>query len=84
MRDWETFFFVCGVVTHTERFCHKSIDNRSEGRVKEWGSWLCATQCREVGQGVSKWLRDEDDIGWTERVGRENNYPTFLDEILGD
>lgn len=71
------FCFACGLVTHTERFCRKSLDTRSEGGVQEWGSWLRAQTRRGAGQGGSKWLREEDDVGWTERIGRENNCPTF-------
>lgn len=34
------FCFLCGLATHTERFCRRSLDNRGEGVVKEWGAWL--------------------------------------------
>lgn len=57
------FCFACGLVTHTERFCRKSIDSRSEGGSQEWGSWLRAPPRRGAGQGGSKWLREEGDDG---------------------
>lgn len=39
---------------------------------------------RGGGQGGSKWLREEDDVGWTERIGRENNCPIFQGGKSGD
>lgn len=39
---------------------------------------------RGASQGGSKWIREEDDIGWTERVGRENNWPIFQGDNSGD
>lgn len=78
------FCFKCGLVTHTERFCRKSLDIRSEGGVQEWGSWLRAPPRRGAGQGNSKWLREEDDVGWAERVGRGTNCPIVSGENSGD
>lgn len=49
------FCFACGLVTHTERFCRKSIDYRSDGGNKEWGVWLRAPVRKGSGQGSSKW-----------------------------
>lgn len=69
------FCFACGLVTHTERFCRRSIDVISEDGTWEWGSWLRAPTRRGAEQGGSKWLRAEDDAGWAERIGRENNLP---------
>lgn len=78
------FCFACGLVTHTERFCRRSIDLRSEEGTREWGSWLRAPARRGAGQGGSKWLRSEDDAGWAERIGRENNLPQFSGVKLGN
>lgn len=78
------FCFACGLVTHTERFCRKFIDIRSEGGAQEWGSWLRAQSRRGASQGCSKWIREEDDVGWTERVGRGNNWPIFQGDNSGD
>ncbi|KAL1834917.1 hypothetical protein ACET3Z_004568 [Daucus carota] len=55
----------------------QSLDARGEGATQEWGSWLRAPPRRGVVQGGSKWLREEDDVGWAERVGRGNNCPIF-------
>lgn len=78
------FCFVCGLVTHTERFCRKTLDARNDGAVQEWGVWLRAPPRRGGGQGSSKWLREEDDAGWEERIGRGNNYPTYPGGKSGD
>ncbi|KAL8135008.1 hypothetical protein AgCh_009873 [Apium graveolens] len=55
------FCFVCGHVTHTERFCRQNLDNRGEESLKEWGGWLRGLPRRIVNQNRSKWLRDEND-----------------------
>lgn len=78
------FCFACDLVTHTERFCRKSLDARSEGATQEWGSWLPAPPRQDAGEGGSKWLREEDDVGWAERVGRGNNCPIFSGGKSGD
>lgn len=36
------FCFVCGLMTHTERFFRRNIDSRSEDSQKDWGGWLRA------------------------------------------
>lgn len=51
------FCFTCGLLSHTERFCRRFIDKRSDDMEKDWGSWL----------------RDENDLEWESRVGRCNN-----------
>lgn len=63
------FYFACGLVIHTELFCRRTIDNIGEGGVREWGSWLRAPSHCGVGQGSSKWLRNEDDVDWTVKFG---------------
>lgn len=55
------FCFSCGLVTHTERFCRRSLDRRGEELSKKWGNWLKAPPRRAVGQAKSKWLREEGD-----------------------
>lgn len=74
------FCFKCGSVSHTERFCRKFLDRKDEDGTKEWGSWLRAPPRRAAGQGRSKWLRDEGDIDWAAKVGKDNNYPVFSEE----
>lgn len=74
------FCFACGLVTHTERFCRRTIDNRGEGGARDWGSWLRAPTRRGAGQGGRKWLRNEGDVDWAAKFGGENNYPNFPGE----
>lgn len=38
------FCFVCGMVSHTERFCRKFLDSRGDEIIKERGNWLRAPQ----------------------------------------
>lgn len=78
------FCFACGLVTHTERFCRKSLDNRGDSGVKEWGTWLKAPSRRGGAQRGSKWLREEDDTDWPVRAGRENNGPDISGIFLGN
>lgn len=77
------FCFACGLVTHTERFCRRTIDSRGDGGDRDWGSWLRAPMRRGAGQGDSKWLRNEEDADWAAKFGRENNYPHFPAENSG-
>ncbi|KAL8135911.1 hypothetical protein AgCh_010507 [Apium graveolens] len=58
------FCFVCGMLTHTERFCKKRREGGVEGSSHEWGSWLRAPLWRGAVQGRSKWLRDEGAEGF--------------------
>ncbi|XP_074376703.1 uncharacterized protein LOC141718222 [Apium graveolens] len=78
------FCFICGLVSHTERFCRRNLDKRSEEGVKDWGPWLRATPRRGLNQGRSKWLRDEDDAEWEAKIGRSNNCPPFTGGNFGD
>lgn len=68
--------FCCsyGMVTHTDRFCRKSLDNKGTEGGKEWGLWLKAPPRRVANQGQSRWLRNEGDDTWESRIGRENDY----------
>ncbi|XP_074378502.1 uncharacterized protein LOC141720045 [Apium graveolens] len=36
------FCFICGMLSHTERFCQKKLEAGSEEIVREWGPWLRA------------------------------------------
>lgn len=53
--------FYYGMLTHTERFCNKTLENKSYNSVRKWGSWLRALTWRMATQDKSKWLREEDD-----------------------
>lgn len=69
------FCFTCGIVSHTDRYCRKFLDKKDESVTKEWGSWLRATSRRMAGPVKSKWLRDEGDTNWEERIGRFKTIP---------
>lgn len=68
------FCFVCGLVTHTERFCYQKYNGTTKDVVREWGPWLRAPARRAGGQDRSKFLRDERDIDWDAFHGNSNPY----------
>lgn len=74
------FCFLCGMVTHIDRFCRRFIGKRDTEIEKEWGPWLRATPRRAVNQGKSRWLRKEDDATWEARIGRENQYHNYRED----
>lgn len=78
------FCFICGLLSHTERFCRRNLDKRSEMGTKEWGLWLRAPPRRAANQGRSKWLRNENDTDWEAKNGRHSNCPPFTGENVGD
>lgn len=67
------FCFICGMVTHTDRFCRVIGANGEVGGEKEWGSWLSAPPRRVASQMQSRWLREEDDDTWNHRSGGGSN-----------
>lgn len=75
------FCFSCGMVSHTDKFCRNYDAAGSDEGVKEWGSWLRAPPRRVAGQSQSKWLLDENDDTWEDRIGKETNN---LDNLGGN
>ncbi|KAL8127116.1 hypothetical protein AgCh_014146 [Apium graveolens] len=71
------FCFSCGMVSHTDRFCRRYIDKRDGDGTNEWGAWLREPSWRGAGQSSSKWLREEGDADWEERIGCENSNQRF-------
>lgn len=67
------FCFICGMLTHTERFCKKKFDASSENVNREWGSWLRAPPRRVAGAPKSKWLREDGDGDWNLIYGKDNS-----------
>lgn len=68
------------MVTHTERYCNKFLNDSSENREamsKEWGVWLKAPPRRVAGSARSKWLREEDDANWGGKSGTGIGIPKF-------
>lgn len=78
------FCFLCGLVSHMERFCRRNIDRRDREADREWGSWLRASPRRMATQISSKWLREEGDSEWEEMIGRENSKPRFTGGNYGN
>lgn len=73
------FCFICGLVSHTERFCKKKLE-ADVPVVKEWGQWLRAAPRKGFGSSKSKWLREEEGgDGWS--VGRRRE-PGETDQIF--
>lgn len=77
------FCFVCGLVTHTERFCRKKIESSVHEVAKEWGSWLRAPPRRAVGQETSRWLRDDRDGEWGKNLGDDSYGQHFAGGQVG-
>lgn len=75
------FCFLCGLVSHTDRFCRKFIDKRGIGGEKEWGVWLKAPPRRAANQSQSRWLRDEGDDTWGVKIGGQSSYHDYRDNI---
>lgn len=78
------FCFACGLMSHTERFCRKVIDNRGEGIQKDYGGWLRAMLRWAANQNRSKWLRDKNDADWEAKFGRNINDPSFTEGSFGN
>ena len=69
------FCFICGLFSHTERFCKKKVEITDGDITKEWGHWLHAQPRKIAGGSKSKWLREEGDGDWGRRK-RMDNYNT--------
>lgn len=68
------FCFLCGLLTHTERFCKRKLENEGEVMNKDWGHWLRAQPRRVGSSSKSKWLRDEGDGGWNRDSDKSNRF----------
>lgn len=67
------FCFLCGLLTHTERFCKKRLEKNVISEEREWGGWLRAPTRRGAVQGRSKWLRDEGTEEWGGNLGSDKD-----------
>lgn len=63
------FCFLCGMLSHTERFCKKKLEGDAGTMIREWGGWLRAPPRRGANQERSKWLREGDDDNWGVKDG---------------
>lgn len=64
--------FICGLISHTERFCKKKVDGEGTSEPREWGGWLRAPPRRKAGGNRSKWMRDDNGGDWENRQGSDN------------
>lgn len=78
------FCFSCGLVSHTERFCRRNLCSGEGGASKDWGVWLRATPRRAAGHGSSKWLREEGNTEWVEKIERENRKARYTGDNYGN
>lgn len=53
-----TFCFICGVIGHSEKFCHKLFDEPLETIAKPYGLFMKAPERRNNRQIGARWLRD--------------------------
>ena len=57
-----TFYFMCGMLSHAERFCPTAFYDGGLEQKREWGSELRAPTRRGGGQQTSRWLRFDERI----------------------
>lgn len=50
------FCFLCGVIGHTERFCHLMFEGANEETERPYGAWLRATGRRPPANNGVQWL----------------------------
>lgn len=73
------FCFICGMVTHTERFYSKRLHSNSSDLLKEWRNGLKAPPRRVAGQERSMWLRKDCDVDWGNNFGIGSYYQHYSD-----
>lgn len=54
-----TFYFICGIIGHSERFCPKLFQQEGDITERLYGTWLRAAPKLSVLNFGSKWLRQE-------------------------
>lgn len=74
--------FICGLLTHTERFCKKKFAGEGSVVSREWGAWLRAQSRRSGGGNRSKWLREEGGGDWSSKHGDDNSYQHDLGNAI--
>lgn len=64
-----TFCFICGLMGHNKKFCHKIFDTPLEMIKKPYGIWMKAEPRRRNHSIGSKWLRQSNHFPGTNSVG---------------
>lgn len=89
-----TFCFICGVIGHSERFCHRLFEKELDAIVKPYGLFMKAPDRRSSKQIGAKWLRDnmarplfensgENRRGRDDR-SRQDSEAGFTDVVMGN
>lgn len=55
------FYFLCGVIGHADRFCHKLFEGADESTERPYGAWMRASGRRQTPNAGSQWLITDDD-----------------------
>lgn len=63
------FCFICGVIGHSEKFCHKLFDEPLDSIIKPYGLFMRAPDRRNNKQIGARWLRDQMDQPLSRRSG---------------
>lgn len=67
------FCFICGLLSHTERFCQNKLETEEGSITREWGHWLRAPPRKMAGNSRSKWLRAEGEGDWGRQEVRDTH-----------
>lgn len=74
--DLPTFCFICGLLGHSERFCHSLFTTPKDQIVKPYGLFLKAAPRRRHHTIGERWLRNEDGSPWRS----QEQFPTDSEE----
>lgn len=76
------FCFICGMLGHADRFCHRLFDTPAEEIVKPYGVWMRAPDRKQSKQIGSKWLRDSamGEGPAKENDGERNDQPGHIEK----
>lgn len=68
-----TFYFICGLIGHSEKFCSLLFDNPEAEMAKPYGVWMRAPFRRQTKLIGVKWLRDGSTKNDRRNTTREEN-----------
>lgn len=54
------FCFICGIIGHTERFCHRLFEGADEETERPYGAWLRASGRRLPVHSGNQWIISDD------------------------
>lgn len=82
-----TFCFICGMISHSEKFCERIFDTPLDKIEKPYGVWMKAEPRRRYQTIGSKWLRQGRRIPTSTPMNEtmENNRRVgIVDDAEGD